>query len=408
MSLLSIAPLAGVGADIARHLSRPGSLRSPATLSRAQVSSSATAIGADGTTWVEFGADAPRFNGAARRLLIGGQRTNQNTNPRGEGGSGTTLPTGWSASLTALAITSVTQATRNGVSGVLIRFAGTPIDTVAQQLFLGPGETSAIGSVVTHSVFTELVAGSFTNVTSFLLRTGSEAGASFTPGSFARVVHTRTMTATTNRTTLRWNYLDTVTPVDFTVFVGWPQRENGAAFASSPILPPVGTPAATTRGADLVTAALASLGIPAGGACTLLWSGLLPNLSPDAAQVLFQIDAGSEANRYVLRSEAAGAGLALLRANGGATASATLGAITAGTPFRAGVTINASGRAAASLNGATAIAVTGGPTGGLTTLRLGVNAGGTTPMFGETTAFRAMPVTVSDAMLARLVASLPA
>jgi hypothetical protein len=39
-----------------------------------------------------------------------------------------------------------------------------------------------------------------------------------------------------------------------------PQLELGPA-ASTPILPPSGSPGASTRGADLVTASLAALGI---------------------------------------------------------------------------------------------------------------------------------------------------
>jgi hypothetical protein len=190
--------------------------------------------------------------------------------------------------------------------------------------------------------------------------------------------------------------------------IGWPQLEIGA-FASSPILPAVGTPAASTRGADLVTATLASLGIGANGACTVLVSAMLPQAAPAGVdQMLVQLDDGTDANRYRLRNLAGG--LALVAGEvvaGSPSDAASAGSFVAGTPFRAGIAIDGAGRIAASFNGGAVQAVTGGPTSGLTILRLGNNAAATAGLFGEVGTLRVLRYALGDAALAAAVAALP-
>jgi hypothetical protein len=91
---------------------------------------------------------------------------------------------------------------------------------------------------------------------------------------------------------------------------------------------------------------------------------------------------------------------------GSAADAAAAGTMTPGTPFRAGLTHNGAGRAAFSVNGAAAQAVTGAPTA-FTKLHLGNNAAGTAPMFGETLLLRVLPEGLSDSALAAAVAALP-
>jgi hypothetical protein len=187
----------------------------------------------------------------------------------------------------------------------------------------------------------------------------------------------------------------------------WPQLEE-APFASTPILPPVGTPGASTRGADIVTASLASLGIPASGACTVLWSGMLLQAAPAGLdQTLLTLSDGTDSNRIRLRNTSGGGSIVGGRVTGGSAAdAATVGTMTPGTPFRAGLTHNGAGRAAFSVNGAAAQFVTGAPTT-FTSLRLGNNVSGTAPMFGETAYLRVIPNAVPDETLAALVAAMP-
>ena len=120
--------------------------------------------------------------------------------------------------------------------------------------------------------------------------------------------------------------------------VSVPQLELGS-FASSPILPPAGSPQATTRGADLVSAILTTLGIRPTGACTLLLTGMLPQAAPaGAAQSLAQLDSGSDASAIVFDNAAGGSTLRV--------AGQTLGTMTAGTPFRIAASIDGAGRVA--------------------------------------------------------------
>ncbi len=360
--------------------------------------------------WQEFSANVPRYQGAAQRLLIEGERTNLNPNPRAEGsvaGTSGTLPTGWTATDTAVSRQIIGQTTRNGVSGLLVRYFGTPTGTGAQTLVCGPADVVVAGTVVSNSVFVELVAGTLTNVSVFTLRSAAEAGGTnFTPGLLARQTNVRTLAATGSSTALRWNYNDTVTPVEFTLFIGWPQREH-AAFASSPILPAIGTPAASTRGADLASATLASLGVPANGACTILGTAMIPQQAPaTASQIILHIDDGSDANRIMVRNSPGSANIVLTRTTATTPSDSTAQTITIGTLFRFGLTIDGAGNALLSVDGVSPLSVAGAPTSGLTTLRIGSNSGGTGNAFSEIGSLRVLQGVVSGAELQALVNTL--
>jgi len=187
---------------------------------------------------------------------------------------------------------------------------------------------------------------------------------------------------------------------------GAAQTELGA-FASTPILPAVGTPAASTRGADLVSATLASLGIGANGACTVLGTAMLPQASPAAGSfTLFSISDGTANNRIFVRDNNS-TNLLLWRVAGGAASNASAGSYTAGTVFRFGASIDGAGRVAFSNNGGTAATVTGAPTSGLGTLNVGNGVAGTEAFYGEIGRLRVLPFPVSDAELQRLVAEQP-
>ena len=385
----------------------------PAVLARAQVSTRATALSADGVAWAEFLADVPRFNGTARRLLVGGQRTNSIRNSRCEGvaaGSPGTLPTHWSASMPGGVTRNVIgSGTENGISYVEVEWVFT--GTVTIQLNLDALAVPATAGL-------PLTLGAFVRALTFtapgtvgLLIEGRNVGGNqldshsvfFTPTNAAlggqRYSSVRVQVANVTQATVALR-LDATGPGTMRLRIGWPQAEIGA-FASSPILPAVGAPAASTRGADMVSATLAGLGIAPGGACTVLWAGMIPQNAPSGAdQMLMQIDNGTDTNRFRIRNLAGGATLVAGRVTGGTAADATsLGSMIAGTAFRAGITIDGAGRIAACMNGGAVQAVTGGPTSGLTTFRVGGNAGGTAPFFGEVAGLSVLPFTLPDTAL---------
>jgi hypothetical protein len=228
--------------------------------------------------------------------------------------------------------------------------------------------------------------------------------------SFLRRVVTRTNTnASTQRQ--RFNFasssIGSGVAINFAIFIGWPQQEQGA-FASSLILPPVGTPGASTRGADIVTATLASLGVPASGACTVLWSGVLPQLPPSGVvQVIANLDDGSATNRFRLRTNLGGSNIIVSQStSGGEFGSSAAGVMTPGAPFRAGMVVRGDGTVGGSFNGGSVQSVSSGPTSGLTTLRLGRSFDGG-EMHGETLALRVLPYVLSDTDLAAAVAAMP-
>ncbi|MDO9502633.1 hypothetical protein [Falsiroseomonas sp.] len=422
---MAMAYVPGMLGDIGTRLTGPSFLRGLATLQRAQVTSQVTALAADGQAWVEYGTDVPRFHGPARRLLIEGQRTNLVANTRTPGGTG--WGTSGCASVAGVAgpdgnassAARITEDTSVGQHAVSSTISGVTAGTeYTQSCFFrsvsGSQYVQMSGSNATgltfHANF-DLLAGTVTAATDCIAQI-APMGAGWFRGSITLIA------PGTGNGVFRISTADSPTAARLashggtgkTYDVAWPQLEAGS-FASTTVLPPTATPAASTRGADLVSAPLASMGIGGTGACTVLWSGMMPQLAgPSFSQEVFDIDGGSIGNRYSLRLPAGGsASVTLLNLTGGVSGGAqTVGSIAAGTPFRVGMSIDGTGRAAVSLNGAAAGAASGGPTSGMTTLRIGNNASGSAPMFGEVGTIIVMPFALSDADLAARVAAFPA
>lgn len=313
-------------AEDAAAFVRPGVLRAPFTITRAQlagVQSSAVNSTNDGLTF--YGADVARFNGSAQRLLIEGQRTNLI--------NGMAAPVTQNVTVTAAAHT--------------LTFYGT-------------------GSITLSGVATGTLNGTGAN---------NRVTLTFTPTA-------GTLTLTVSGTVTR------------------AQLELGS-FASSYVEVSSG---AATRGADVVTSPLSSLGIAANGACTVLWSGVVPNIQPSAQMQIWQIDDGGNTNRNYLRVVQNTSTLQTFIVGGG---SANAGSFTAGLPFKIGCSYDASGRMASSLNGAAVVAITGGTLSGATTFHLGRQPGGLSDAFMETSYLRILPYSVSDGNLQSLVSALP-
>lgn len=393
------------------------------SLQRAQVTSRATARGPTGAAWLEFAADQPRFNGAEQRLLMGGQRTNAVRNPRAEGavpGTPGGQPTHWALLATnagGISREIVGMGIEDGVDYLAVRFFGTA--TSNGSIFLGPeGSTTiaaAAGQSWTASAFLKLLAGSLNGLPSAALvmiernAAGSgvaESTVALMPTGAALGSQRSTVSRTLTDPTTAFNSLQyrmTVTNgalIDVTFALGWPQLELGG-FASTPILPAPGNPAASTRGGDFLMAATAGAQFAANGPCTILWSGFVHQSAPGAQdQVLFQIDNGTDAHRVWVRNPAGGAGVLAGRvASGAASDAASLGSLTPGAALRVGLTLDA-GRIAACLGDGPVQAVTGAPSTGLSMLRVASAVAGQAPMFGEVTGMKVLPYVVADAQLA--------
>jgi len=121
---------------------------------------------------------------------------------------------------------------------------------------------------------------------------------------------------------------------------------------------------------------LTQLGLPASGACTILWKGSLSSVSTGTEQVLFSVDDNSNVNRLYVRSPGSGATLTLVRTLASVSVTANFGNVTADTVYRVGLSIPGDGTAIGSLDGAATISVSGGPTSGLSRLRLSASATG--------------------------------
>ncbi|MFN3461019.1 MAG: hypothetical protein ACK4ZN_08425 [Oceanibaculum sp.] len=426
---MTMAYVPGVLEEAGTRLVGPSSLRDLVMLQRAQVTSLATAFDADGTTVVGYVADIPRFSGVARRLMIEGQRANTVRNPRAEGGlpfPSSSLPTNWAASVStssfgAVSRSNVGSGIENGIPYFDIRLSGTLTGGPVVHAIHFENTTAvaaAPGEVWTCSRFARIVGGSTAAVTGFGIRLTelTAAGAlllnadmmvspvTAAPLGTQRHAVTRTLTGpTTGRLRPAHFLVLEAGELDITIRLGLPQLEL-EAFASSSILPAIGAPAASTRGADLASASLASLGIT--GSCTILWSGVLPQAAETAVQALFQLDDGSDNNGFGMFNDAAGSAIRLQRRLAAASSHATAGTMTPGTAFSVGMTVPGDGSARASFNGSPVVNVIAGPTSGLTTLRLGNGAAGTSPMFGEVQHLRVLPFAVTDTQLEAAVMAL--
>lgn len=237
---------------------RGGALPPNVTLTRASAGTFWNSFG----TLVDVGNDVARFDHqfpafAPLGLLLEGSSRNLVTNPRAEGASfPSTNPTGWT--IPTLIRASITPQTIRGISGIAVRYQGTPTGTSAQTLAFG-GVVEVAG-FHRASIYARLLAGSLNNVsgdggTIFrIAATGASTAmatrliATLTSGEldFFELTRNSAVAAGVN---LRWNYLNTVDPVDFTLWVGAPQLEVGT-ITTSRIFPPVGSPASATRAAD--------------------------------------------------------------------------------------------------------------------------------------------------------------
>jgi hypothetical protein len=338
---------------------------------------------------VAVAAGVPRFQGAARRLLVEPQRTNHVRNPRAEGavaGSPGAAPTGWNLGQPAGVAREVLGVFMvDGVPCLRVRFSGAPATSgVCSIGFENTGASGlAAGTTLAQSVHVRLVAGTmadanfrhFGHIRDGLNAVVVDSQPLVSPpvaGALSRRWRTHTVL---NAGTGPWSqaqaalliYVTAGVPVDFTLDVGGGQLEVGPV-PSSLVLPPAGTPAASTRAADAATAALGPWFRQGEG--TLLVRAVLPRGADGGVQGLASLDDGTAANRVALRNGAANAVDAQLVAGGAVTATAAAGSMAPGAPFAFAASWSSAG-VAACLDGGAVAERAGAVPGGLTALRIG-------------------------------------
>ena len=223
----------------------------------------------------EAAVDEPRylFDALGNRtdaVLVEPEAVNRIRNSRGEGavaGSPGTFPTHWQVTGNAFGLTwnVVGAGNEAGLPFVDLRLSGTSSNTVqptirADQLYA----PATNGQVWTHSVHIRPVAGSLSGIASaFLFVTEWTSGGVFISQSSSSIsINAATMlesrrffsSALSGATTGQVGSMIGIAPlvgvaIDCTFRIACPQLELGA-FATSPILNPLGAPAATTRAAD--------------------------------------------------------------------------------------------------------------------------------------------------------------
>lgn len=392
----------GAGREIPLVL--PNYLNPAFTFTRA----SAASFFNDAGNLVEVGNNVPRLSSAG--LLLEGQRTNGGNNPRGEGGvvGTSTQPTNWSVfAAGGLTTTFAARGVENGRNYVDRRISGTTTGTFYVSVFHNPAFAVTAGQPTTGSVWVSVVGGSLANIGTLIQQvrwsSGSITEATLTPTATpARFIATgiAPADATSAFHAFGLSFANGVA-IDVTLRFSWPQAESGASFASSPILPPVGTPGASTRLADNVTATGAQfVALFPNGVGTVLVRATLPVLSPTGStnQVLLSIGP-DVANRIVAFNPAGSTNLSVGRSIGNSYVSAGTGAITAGAPFTFGLTSDGT-TLSASINGGVLLTAAGVPP--FQRLVIGADANLGTPMFGTINSLRALPRAVSDAELRAL------
>jgi hypothetical protein len=358
-------------------------------------------------------ANTARFHGAAQRLLVEGSRVNLTRNPRFEGwtagvvGSGGVLPTNMSIAGVGFTVEVFGVVTVNGMPMLDIGFNTSVTVNGSFNFDVVGGAPMAASSNYTASVFCALIGGSLAGVSIFSVRSrvdtvtaNNGVGVSMmsvtaTPTRFVAPPHATPADATTGHQQLVWNATGVTSA---RLLLGFPQLEQ-ADFASTPILPAVGVPAAATRGADVISAPLASLGLAASGASTTALKSLRTSTSTGASQILVLMDDGTGGNRYLLSGVSASAAHQLTRTtaavgqNAPNIASTTL----AGTLYKSGIRVDGIGNASGYVSGVPMQSVTGGVTGGLTTFRIGVSTSGTAIYWGEIERLSITTTVMSDA-----------
>lgn len=369
------------------RLVAPGSVSSALTFTRSQISMFSTAFGADGVTLQTYGANAPRFNGTARRLLMEPQASNEIAQPNNFGvwtatigGNGTTPTLTANYGLIAAPDGTFTatrlqaDAGASGFSGISLAVSGSARTTIWVRTLAGTA-TLQIGTTSTV--------------------VGQQATVNAT---WQRVERT---TAGAHRVLALSTVAGNSTAVDLLI---WGANSTpSATIATTTQLP--ATTGATLRGGDSAQGLVSAL-FP-GFVGTIIIKGMLPFSAGAADQVIGQVHDGSDSNRIRLRNVAGGNTIVLGHVIGGSAMDATtLGSMTPGAAFKAILTFGG-GRVAGLLDGGTVQAISGQPSG-LTAFDLANNVARTAPTIGgEYEIVDALPYIVPDVAMQSVLTATP-
>ena len=377
--------------------------------------------------WREVAANVPRFGfnpvtGQWLGLLIEGARTNSIRNSRLEGavaGTPGTLPNNTSIAASGGLTTNVTATgTTNGIPWVEFQAVGTANAT--QHVIVLESTTQIVatpGQLWGVSLFYQAVSGTNAGVThNTTSRTAAGAAVSTTTAAISatntlkrhEVVETLDAGGTVARmTTGICHALVNGVTYDFRFRIGCPQAEAGRS-ATSPILAPVGAPAATTRAGEGYSVPVSAFGTAANFDCIVIWEGTVTQVAPaGVSQTLWQVDEGVGNERYFLRNNGGTLGASLYRTTGGVSnggGGVSIGTYTEDVPFRTAVSIDGAGNARGSLEGGAVAGATGGPTSGLTTFRIGTRTSLADPLNGYCARYAIIPKFADDATTMLLAA----
>jgi hypothetical protein len=305
---------------------------------------------------------------ARRGLLLEAGRTNRIRNSRMEGavvGVPGSAPTNFTfAGTGGVDFSIVGFGAEKGIPYLDFRLSGTST-TGGSPLCRLEGFGQAIAAqnqIWTHSAYFRLVAGSLTGITSVniavtewdalnaFVAQGFTAYPSISSGLLAgnRILHTRTLSgaATTQvRPSISFS-VQTLVGIDATFRIGAPQHELGA-FATSPILPPVGvTTVAATRQADQ-----GSVPVAATSRATLYLEERTIAKGASGSLGALQADDGSANNRLSIAATGGTGYAPAIAGSGTAIATFSTAAITDGVVDRVAVAYAPNAMAAA-LDGA--------------------------------------------------------
>ncbi|WP_313671447.1 hypothetical protein [Sandarakinorhabdus sp.] len=289
---------------------------------------------------------------ARRGLLLEPGRTNRVLNPRMEGaaaGTPGTIPTGLGFQVTGgLALTEIPfVGSESGIPCVDFRITGTTAGTGVFALsFISSASAAAVNNEIwTGGWYWRLVSGSGPNVWQIGWQEYPVAGTpaladvlvavpapTSAPLRSQRVVNTRTLAGGVTVAFVRHRLRLSVPAgtYDFTLRIGAPQLELGA-FATSPILPPVGvTTAAATRAADQ-----GSVPVTATSRATLYLEERTIAKGDSGSLGAVQADDGSANNRLNIAATGGTGYAPAITGSGTAIATFSTGSITDGVVDRA-------------------------------------------------------------------------
>ena len=416
--LVRAAGVGGSGGSDGLTLVANNYLQPSRTFTRASAGTNINAAG----NFVEFGNNVPRFGRAG--LLLEGQRTNAVRNPRGEGSTppsgDPTHWTGLSGTSSGVTRTILGSGTANGLDYVDYSIVGTASSALTLiPRFETVGNISAANNQTwTQGVFLSWVSGSPALIEAVQAIRMYDAGNALT-GSSGLLSGALPITSTPTRfvqtATIPLGQSPAVASVEpglrisipsgtvcaHVLRIGWPSAEQ-ADFASSSILPAPAVLAASTRLDDNLSWALAGLGVPATGICTVFGAAVFNSRTDSENRSIVQIDDGTRNNRFLLRMSGGGSIQTLRVLSTVSAFGGVAGSPVAGVEFRFAVAFDGAGKITASMNGAAVSTVSGGPVAGLTTMRVG-NDTTAAFMFGSLPNVAVYPgVSVPDAALRAL------